>query len=88
MQQKKNSGNVLPIEVKRTQILGNKTGYLGLKVLKTSKLAICEFRYDYMKPKYGEKAKLYYMDTDSFIVCIKTEDIYVLKNILKQDLIL
>ena len=35
------------------------------------------FRYDYVKPEYGEKVKLYYMDTDSFIVYIKTEDIYV-----------
>ena len=35
-----------------------------------------KFWYDYVKPKYGEKAKLYDMDTDSFIVCIKTDDIY------------
>ena len=36
-----------------------------------------EFWYDYVKPKYGEKAKLCYMATDSFTVYIKTEDIYV-----------
>ena len=35
-----------------------------------------EFYYDYVKPKYGEKAALCYMDTNSFIVYIKTEDIY------------
>ena len=35
-----------------------------------------EFWYDYVKPKYGEKAKLCYMDTNSFIVYIKTDDIY------------
>ena len=35
-----------------------------------------EFWYDYVKPKYGEKVKLGYMDADSFIVYIKTEDIY------------
>ena len=35
-----------------------------------------EFWYGYVKPKYGEKAKLCYMDTDSFIVYIKTDDIY------------
>ena len=35
-----------------------------------------EFWYDFVKPKYGEKAKLYYMDTESFIVYIKTDDIY------------
>ena len=32
-----------------------------------------EFRYDYIKTKYGQKAKLCYMDTDSFIVYIKTD---------------
>ena len=37
---------------------------------------MCEFLYDYVKPNYNEKAKLCYMDTDSFIVHVKTEDIY------------
>ena len=35
-----------------------------------------DFLYDYVKAKYGEKAKLYYMDTDSFIIYIKTDDIF------------
>ena len=35
-----------------------------------------EFWYDYMKPKYGNDVKLCYMDTDSFIIHIKTEDFY------------
>ena len=35
-----------------------------------------ELWYGYVKPKYGEKVKLCYMDTDSFIVYIKTDDIY------------
>ena len=35
-----------------------------------------EFWYDYVKPKYGEKAKLHYMYTDSFIAYIKTDDVY------------
>ena len=35
-----------------------------------------EFSYDYIKPKYGDKAKLCYTDTDSFIVHMKTEHIY------------
>ena len=30
----------------------------------------------YVKPKYGKKANLYYMDTDSFVVHVKTDDIY------------
>ena len=37
---------------------------------------MCEFWYDYVNPKYGEKEKLCYMDTDSFIVHVKTGDIY------------
>ena len=36
-----------------------------------------EFRYDSVKSKYGEKAKLCYMDANTFTVCIKAEDIYV-----------
>ena len=57
----------------------NKPVYLGLSILELSKILMYEFWYDYVKPKYGEKAKLCYMDTDSFIVYIKTDGIY--KNI-------
>ena len=35
-----------------------------------------KFWYDYIKPKYGKYAKLCYMDTDNFIVYVKTEDIF------------
>ena len=42
-----------------------------------SKIVIYQFWYDYLKPKYREKSKLYYMNTDSVIVYLKTEDIYV-----------
>ena len=50
--------------------------YLGLSTLEISKIVIYEFQYDYVKPQYGEKAKLCYMDTGSFIVYVKTEYIY------------
>ena len=46
----------------------NKLVYLGLSTLELSKILMYEFWYDYLKPKYGEKAKLCCMDTDSFIV--------------------
>ena len=54
----------------------NKTLYLGLSILELNKVVIYGFWYDYVKPKYGEKAKLCYMDTDSFIFHVKTDDIY------------
>ena len=46
----------------------NKYVYLGLSILELSKILMNEFWYNYIKPKYGEKVKLCYMDTDSFIV--------------------
>ena len=51
--------------------------YLGLSILEISKIVMYEFWYDYLKPKYREKAKLLYVDTDYFIVYIKIEVIYV-----------
>ena len=68
--------NLLAIEMKKTQILMNKPVYLGLSILDLSKTGMYEFQYDYLKPKYGENVKFYYMDTDSFIVHVKTDDIY------------
>ena len=57
--------------MRRTKVKMNKPIYLGLSILEIGKLLMYEFWYDYMKPKYG-----YYMDTDSFIMNIKTEDSY------------
>ena len=37
---------------------------------------IYEFLYDYIKPKYQDNARICYMNTDSFIIYIKTEDVY------------
>ena len=67
------------IEMKRTKVKMNKPIYLGLSILGISKLLMYEFCYDYMKPKYGDNVNLCYMETDSFMMNIKTEDLY--KNI-------
>ena len=64
------------IEMNRTKVKMNKPIYLGLSILEISKLLMYELWYDYMKPKYGNEVKLCYMDTDSFIMNIKTEDFY------------
>ena len=57
-------------------MLMNKPVYFRLSILELSKMLMHEFWYEYVKTKYDEKAKLCYMDTDSFIVYIKTDDIY------------
>ena len=68
--------HLIAIEMKKTETLMNKHVYLRLPILELSKKLMYEFSYDYVKPKYGEKAKLFYMDTDSFIAYTKTDDIY------------
>ena len=64
------------IEMKKTKVKMNKPIYLGLSILEISKILIYEFWYDYMKPKYDNNVKLCHMDTDSFIMNIKTNDFY------------
>ena len=62
--------------MKKIKVKMSKSVYLGLSILEISKMLMYEFWYDYIKPKYEHNASLCYMDTDSFIVYIKTEDIY------------
>ena len=54
----------------------NKAVYLRLSILELSKMLMYEFWYDYVKPRYDEKAKLCYMDIDSFIIYIKADGVY------------
>ena len=60
--------------MKKTAVKMNKSIYLGISVFGISKMLMYEFWYDYIKPKYQDKAKLCYMDTDSFVIHIKTKD--------------
>ena len=60
----------------KTNVKMNKPIYLGLSILDISKILMYEFWYDYMKPKYYDNVKLCYMDTDSFVMYIKTNDFY------------
>ena len=64
------------IEMKKTKIKMSKPIHLGLSILEISKILMYEFWYDYMKPKYNDNVRLCYMDTDSFIMNIKTNDFY------------
>ena len=70
------SENLLAIEMRKTKVKMNKPVYLGMAILDISKIAMYKFWYEYLKPKYRNKIGLCYVDTDSFITFIKTEDFY------------
>ena len=73
---KKFSDHLMAIEMKKTRVKMTKPLYLGMSILDISKTLMYEFWYDYIKPKYGDRAKLCYTDTDSFVIHIKTEDFF------------
>ena len=60
----------------KTKVKMNKPVYLGMSILDISKMLMYKFWYDYVRQKYGDRAKLCYMDTDSFIIHIITEDFF------------
>ena len=62
--------------MKKVEIKMDKLICLGQVILDISKTLMYEFWYDYIKPKYDDKARLCYVDTDSFVMHIKTEDFY------------
>ena len=68
--------NLAIIEMKKVKVKMNKPIYLGLSILDISKITMYEFWYDYVKIKYQDRARLCYMDTDSFVVNIKKKDFY------------
>ena len=71
------SKDLLIMEMKKTEVRMNKPVYLGQAILDISKTLMYKFWYDYIKPKYGDKARLCYMDTDSFIMLVQTHDFYI-----------
>ena len=76
------SENLVSVHMKKTSLTMNKPVYLGMCILHLSKTIMYDFHYNYIKPKYGEKAKLLFTDTDSFMYEIETEDFY--KDISKD----
>ena len=64
------------MKMKKTEVRMNKPVYLGQAILDISKTLMYEFWYDYIKPKYSDNVRLCYMDTDSFVMDIKTDDFY------------
>ena len=67
------SENLMAVEMKKTKVQMHQPIYLGMSILDIS---MYEFWYDNVKPKYQDRAKLCHMNTDSFVIDIKTEDFY------------
>ena len=74
--------NFISVHMKKTSLTMDKPVYLGMCILDLSKTIMYDFHYNYIKPKYGAKAKLLFTDTDSFLYEIQTEDFY--KDISKD----
>ena len=68
--------NLVAIHMKKTSLVFNKPVSLGMSILDISKTLMFDFYYNYIKEKFGEKAKLLFTDTDSLMYEIETEDFY------------
>ena len=80
------SKELFAVEMGKTEITMNKPVYLGQAILDLSKTLMHEFHCDYMRPRYGSKVKLCYMDTDSFVYEIETKYFYrdIAKDVKKR----
>ena len=68
--------NLITVHMKKTKRYFNKPVYLGMSLLDLSKFLMYDFHYNYIKTKYGDKAKLLFTDTDCLAYEIKTKDFY------------
>ena len=66
----------MAIKMRKILVKKIKPIYLGMSILDISKMLKYEFWYDYIKPKYRDRAKLCYTDTDTFVIHIKSEDFF------------
>ena len=68
--------NLVAVQLNKTEICLDKPIYVGFSVLDISKTLMYEFHYGHMFQLYGNKCKLLYMHTDSYVYEIKCDDVY------------
>ena len=65
------SEHLMAMEMKKVRVKMAKPLYSGMSILDISKTFMYEFWYDYINPKYGDRATLYYTGTDSLLLTLK-----------------
>ena len=70
------SENLVAVNMKRERLKLDKPSYVGMCILDLSKSLMYDFHYNYIKRKYGDRAKLLFTDTDSLCYVIETDDVY------------
>ena len=68
--------NLVAVHMKKNFLLLDKPSYVGMCILDLSKVLMYDFHYNYIKKKYGDRAKLLFTDTDSLCYHIITDDLY------------
>ena len=69
--------NLVAVHKLKEKLTLNRPAYIGMCILDLSKTLMYEFHYDYIKKKYGDKAKLLFTDTDSLTYEIESNDVYI-----------
>ena len=70
------SDNLMAMEMNKINVKMNRPVYLGLSSLDISKITMYGYWHDHTKPKYGDNAKLCYMNADNLIFHVKSVDLY------------
>ena len=68
--------NLVAIRKSKVTLTLNKPTYIGMCILKLTKVLMYESHYDYIKNKYGNNSRVMFTDTGNLLYEIKTEDIY------------
>ena len=76
------SEDLVAIHMRKKELIFKKPVYLGMCILDLSKTLMYDFHYNYIKQKYGDKAKFLFTDTDILMYEKQTEDFY--KDISKD----